>query len=302
MTNNSCFYLTVLQLQNILSYFCKMILIADSGSSKTSWCLTDSNGITKYFFTNGINPFFRTTEDIADELRDKFLPETRADIKQIFFYGAGVINQEKGNIVKNALQQLFTKAKIEVQSDLLAAARATLGKEKGIACILGTGSNSCLYNGVDIIEHVPPLGFILGDEGSGAVLGRKLLADFLKGIMTEGIAEKFKAGFKLTYADLLDSVYKKEKPNKFLAQFVPFLSENISQEYCSTLVETSFEEFVKRNIYRYSGFAKQPICFVGSVAFHFQEQLKNVLDKNHLQYKTVLKEPLNGLLKFHIEK
>lgn len=279
-----------------------MKLIADSGSTKTSWCLTGNSGLPEIFSTGGMNPFFRNTEDITDEIRIKLLPETSSEVNEIHFYGAGVINQEKGNVVKNALQVLYPKAEIEVQSDLLAAARATLGNEPGIACILGTGSNSCFYNGEEIVKHVPPLGFILGDEGSGAVMGRKLIGDFLKGIMPERVAEKFKTSFQLTYADFLDSVYKKEKPNQFLAQFVPFLHENITDEYCTQLVEKSFEEFVLRNISGYSGFRELPICFVGSVAFYFQAQLKNVLVKNHLQIKTVLKEPLNGLIKFHIER
>jgi N-acetylglucosamine kinase-like BadF-type ATPase len=279
-----------------------MILIADSGSTKTSWCLSENSDAPKYFSTGGINPFFRSTEDIAEELREKLLPETGGDVNEIYFYGAGIINQEKGNVIKNALQQLYPKAEIEVESDLLAAARATLGKENGIACILGTGSNSCLYNGKEIIEHVPPLGFILGDEGSGAVLGRKLVADFLKGIMPEDIREKFKNQFSLAYADFLERVYKKEKPNQFLAQFAPFLHENIADEYCTNLVETSFEDFIKRNICRYSRFTEQPVCFIGSVAFYFQEQLKNVMERNHLEIKGIVKEPLNGLLKFHSEK
>jgi glucosamine kinase len=276
-----------------------MILIADSGSTKTSWCLSGNNEVTEFLSTGGINPFFRSTEEIADELRKKLLPKTGNDIEEIYFYGAGIINQEKVNIVKDALQQLFPNAEIEVQSDLLAAARATLGKDKGIACILGTGSNSCLYNGHEIIEHVPPLGFILGDEGSGAVIGRKLVADYLKRIMPANISAKFKDRFQLTYADLMEGAYIKEKPNKFLAHFVPFLHENITDEYCSNLVESSFEEFIHRNISRYSGFHEQPICFTGSVAFYFQEQLANALRNNHLQIKTVLKEPLNDLINFH---
>jgi glucosamine kinase len=279
-----------------------MKLIADSGSTKTSWCLTGNSGLPEIFSTSGMNPFFRNTEDIASEIRMKLLPETGSDVNEIHFYGAGVINQEKGNVVKKALNILYPNAVIEVQSDLLAAARSTLGNETGIACILGTGSNSCFYNGEEIVKHVPPLGFILGDEGSGAVMGRKLIGDFLKGIMPERVAEIFKTSFQLTYADFLDSVYKKDKPNQFLAQFVPFLHENISEEYCTQLVEKSFEEFVLRNISGYSGFRELPICFVGSVAFYFQAQLKNVLEKNHLQIKTVLKEPLNGLIKFHTEK
>src|SRR5680860_1193959 len=152
-----------------------MILIADSGSTKTSWCLSGKNGFTEYFSTNGINPFFRSTEEIVEELQEKLMTKITAEVSQIFFYGAGIINEEKGNVIKLALNQLFPLAEIDVQSDLLAAARSTLGKKKGIACILGTGSNSCFYDGEKITEHIPPLGFILGDEGSGAVLGRFLV-------------------------------------------------------------------------------------------------------------------------------
>ena len=279
-----------------------MILIADSGSTKTSWCLTDGIDFTEYCSTGGLNPFFRSTGNIVDEIQLKLIPKTGANIDQIFFYGAGIINPEKGDIVKNALHKLYPKAKIEVQSDLLAAARSTLGNEIGIACILGTGSNSCLYNGIEIIEHVPPLGFILGDEGSGSVLGRKLVGDFLKGVMPKNISEEFQNRFQITYADFMEGVYKNEKPNQFLAQFVPFVHENISNEYCVHLVEDSFQEFINRNISMYSGFREQDLSFVGSVAYYFQTQLKNVLNKNQLRLKTVLKEPLNGLLKFHTEK
>lgn len=279
-----------------------MKLIADSGSTKTSWCLTKKDGTVRFLSTGGMNPFFRSTEDIAEELRNIVLPQTGNHVEQIHFYGAGVINEEKGNVVKNALKQLYSKAEIEVKSDLLAAARSTLGHKKGIACILGTGSNSCLYNGEEIIEHVPPLGFILGDEGSGAVLGRKLLADFLKGIMPVHISKQFQDRFRHTYAGFMEGVYKKEKPNQFLAQLVPFLKENISEEYCSKLVEISFDEFIKRNVFSYSDYWKQPLCFVGSVAFYFEDQLKVVLEKNKLQIQTVLKEPLKGLINFHTEE
>lgn len=279
-----------------------MILIADSGSTKTSWCLADGKNKIEYFSTGGINPFFRSTEDIENELREKLVPEINSEIAQIYFYGAGVINEEKGNVVKLALHNLFSVAKIEVESDLLAAARATLQRESGIACILGTGSNSCLYDGNKIVQHVRPLGFILGDEGSGAVLGRKLLGDYLKGILPTHLSGKFQKKFPLAYAEFLEGVYRGERPNRFLSQFVPFLHENIQDEHCKDLVENSFNEFVQRNISQYPGFEHVPICFAGSVAFYFQEQLRNVLKRNKLQFEAVLKEPLNGLLKYHSEK
>lgn len=278
-----------------------MILIADSGSTKTSWCFIDSQKNTTFISTSGLNPFFRTSMDIELELVEKLVPHIPGPVEKIFFYGAGIINKEKGDVVKSGLNTVFPRAQTEVRSDLLAAAHATLGNSKGIACILGTGSNSCLFDGKNIIEHVPPLGFILGDEGSGAVLGKKLLADYLKGIMPENISEKFQNKFPDSYAEHLETVYKKEKPNLYLSTFVPFLRDNISEKYCIDLVESSFYEFVKRNIYSYSGFIELPVNFVGSVAFHFKEQLEKVCKRNQLQLNKVLKEPLNGLVYYYTD-
>jgi N-acetylglucosamine kinase-like BadF-type ATPase len=276
-----------------------MILIADSGSTKTSWHFSKNANHSKIISTGGINPFFRTTDDIVSELLKDLIPKTGSEIQEIYFYGAGIINREKGEVVKTALQELFPAAIIEVESDLLAAARATFQNKKGIACILGTGANSCLYDGEKITQHIPPLGFILGDEGSGAVLGRKLVADFLKGIMPEILTDKFKKQYPINYAGFLERVYKKEKPNKFLAQFVPFLKENIDNKYCSRLVEQSFAEFIERNVTQYANFTEQKISFIGSVAFHFQEQLKIVLNNNNLELGRIIKEPLEGLTQFH---
>ena len=159
-----------------------MILIADSGSTKTIWCLLSKKGNPALFSTTGINPFFRNSDDIEAELKTGLVPKLNSGIEKVFFYGAGIINDAKKNVIRTALKRLFPGTQIEINSDLLAAAHATLGKNQGIACILGTGSNSGLYDGDSVIENVPPLGFILGDEGSGAVLGKKLLADYLKGV------------------------------------------------------------------------------------------------------------------------
>lgn len=279
-----------------------MILIADSGSTKTSWYYSKGKNHSEHILTGGINPFFRTTGNIIGELEKDLIPKIDSTISEIYFYGAGIINEEKGDVVKLALQQLFPSSKIEVQSDLLAAARATFGEKKGIACILGTGSNSCLYDGENIVEHIPPLGFILGDEGSGAVLGRKLASDYLKGIMPEFLTRKFQKEFSLSYADFLENVYKREKPNKFLAQFVPFLYENINENYCSQLVENSFDEFIQRNVKQYTNYYTFEISFVGSVAYYFEKQLKLVINNNGIKLGTILKEPLEGLAQFHTNK
>ena len=278
-----------------------MILIADSGSTKTTWCVSDSDNTKKFYSTSGINPFFRTTDDIVAELKKELAPKIKGEITAVYFYGAGVVNEEKADVIKNALTQLFPGALLEVESDLLAAARATLGKKSGIACIIGTGSNSCLYNGNEITAHVPPLGFILGDEGSGAYLGRKLVSDYLKGIMPENLSAKFKEKFPLQYADFLNSVYKEEKPNRFLAGFVPFLKENIENEYCDEIIRNALEDFISRNVAQYESYQQLPVCFVGSVAFHFQEQLLKVLVEKNITPGTVIKEPLLNLLHYHLQ-
>jgi len=222
------------------------------------------------------------------------------EVQKVHFYGAGIINKEKASVIIVALSKLFPNAIFDVKSDLLASARATLEKNEGIACILGTGSNSCFYDGNEIIAHVPPLGYILGDEGSGSVLGRKLVGDYLKGIMPDYLKEKFKNRFKYDYSDYLESIYKKEKPNHFLASFVPFLRENIEQNYSNKLLIDSFEEFVQRNIMQYPKNNEVKICFVGSIAFYFKEQLKLVLAEHNLQSGIILKDPLEGLIKYHL--
>ncbi|WP_372948260.1 ATPase [Mariniphaga sp.] len=278
-----------------------MIIIADSGSTKTSWCFSEKGKEPELFNTGGVNPFFRTTENIVTEWKQTLLANLSGKVDRVFFYGAGVVNEEKAVVIKKALDVFFPEAEKEVHSDLLAAAHATLGNKSGIACILGTGSNSCLYDGKTITAHVPPLGFILGDEGSGAVLGRQLVGDFLKKTMPGELQQLFQQKYPLEYTEFLNRVYRHEKPNQFLAGFVPFLSENIQNEYCQNLVENAFDSFILRNVAQYSGYENQPVCFVGSVAFYFQEQLKNVLLRRQLVPGIIVKEPLLKLMEFHLQ-
>lgn len=276
-----------------------MILIADSGSTKTTWCLLKGQNQPQYFHTEGLNPFFRTSEEVFEELNKKLLPFTGSFSGAVFFYGAGIVNAEKGDVIKKPLEVLFPGSKIYTESDLLASARATLASRSGIACILGTGSNSCLYDGNSIVKQVSPLGFILGDEGSGAVLGRKLVGDYLKNQMPETLKIQFSEKYPLQYADFLDRVYRKEKPNRFLASFVPFLNEHIGTEYCQNLMVSSFNEFITRNIKQYAGFESLPICFTGSVALHFKNLLALALNQHGLKYDVVVKEPIDGLADYH---
>jgi glucosamine kinase len=278
-----------------------MILIADSGSTKTAWIC--SNGTTHEFYTTGgANPFFRSTSDMIAEWKKSRLSLLNDKVSHIFFYAAGVVNEEKAEVIEKALLELFPGAIASVQSDLLAAAHATLGNNSGIVCILGTGSNSCLYNGRGITAHVPPLGFILGDEGSGAVLGRLLVGDYLKKTMPAELSRLFKIKFPYEYGEILNRVYRQEKPNMFLASLVPFLKENIEHAYCSNLINNSFDLFITRNVAQYEGYQEKDICFAGSVAYHFQEQLKWVFNKRNLRLGKIVKEPLLNLMEYHLKQ
>lgn len=276
-----------------------MKLIADSGSTKTDWRLIGSSGEVKDIKTSGINPFFRTEDDIFQELEQVLLAKTSPEINQIYFYGAGVINAEKGDIIKRALGRIYPDATIEVSSDMLGAAHALFGYKPGIACILGTGSNVCLYDGKKNTDGVSPLGFILGDEGSGAVMGRKLLGDYFKEVMPDGLREEFAKRYEITREEALNRVYRSEKPNQFLAQFTPFLSEHAQSAYCQEFVQLNFMEFFERNVSKLSDYTKYPIGFVGSVAYYFSEILNITASYFGYEQIIILKEPIDGLAKFH---
>ena len=276
-----------------------MKLIADSGSTKTAWKLIEAPGKTKDIKTHGLNPFFRTEEEIFQELTNSLLPETGTNIQEIYFYGAGVVNEEKGSIVKNALSRIYPEAKLEAHSDVLGAARALFGDEAGIACILGTGSNVCLYDGKEITGGVSPLGFILGDEGSGAVMGRKLLGDYFKEVMPLHLREEFAKRYNLTREEALNRVYRSEKPNQFLAQFMPFLSGNGNSAYCQEFVQRNFMEFFERNVSRIPNYTNYPIGFIGSVAFYFSQILNNTAGYFGFDKTTIIKDPIDGLEKYY---
>lgn len=278
-----------------------MKLIADSGSTKTAWKLIESPGKSKDIKTFGLNPFFRTEDEIYEEVKNTLFPETGNKIHEIYFYGAGVVNEEKGNIVKNALNRIYPNAVIEAHSDVVGAARALFGNNAGIACILGTGSNVCLYDGEKITGGVSPLGFILGDEGSGAVMGRKLLGDYFKEVMPAYLREKFKEQFNITREEALNRVYRGEKPNQFLAQFTPFLSENADSDYCQEFVQRNFTEFFDRNVTRIPNFLDFQIGFVGSVAWHFSNILNTTAKSFGFDKTTIIKDPIDGLEKYYSE-
>ncbi|RUT73100.1 ATPase [Ancylomarina longa] len=275
-----------------------MILIAESGSTKTDWVLLSKKGVTKRQQTLGINPFHQNISSIINNISS--LDGFHA-VNQVFFYGAGCAIDNTKQKVKNALLQVFPDASCEINSDILAAARSLCGVQKGIACIIGTGSNSCLYNGESIEHNVRPLGYILGDEGSGAVMGKKLIADLLKGIAPEEIKSAFYQKYDLKYAEIIHKIYSEEAPSRFLAQFTIFLSEQISNPYVSELIQESFIEFFERNIKQYENCSELPIHFTGSIAYYFKDQLQQAAIEKGLTLGKILKSPLEGLIQFHSE-
>ncbi|MDR0866055.1 MAG: ATPase [Candidatus Symbiothrix sp.] len=275
-----------------------MILIADSGSTKTNWSFISANGEVQTGVTSGINPFFLTEEEIVDLLKKEFIFPEEA-ISSVYFYGAGC-TPEKAPVVSEALNAYFQPEKMEVHSDLLAAARSLCLNEAGIACILGTGSNSGQYDGEKIIQQVSPLGYILGDEGSGAVLGKKLIGDMLKNQLSPHIVQDFQYTYHLNPAQIMDHVYRRPFPNRFLAQFVPFISNHIIDSEIKQLVEDSFTEFIRRNILQYPESNQLPVHFTGGVAFGFKNNLENVFSKFNLQLGKITKDPMQGLIDYHI--
>ena len=279
-----------------------MKLIADSGSTKTAWKLIGNSGEIRNILTPGINPFFRTTEEIYQELNPLLLPETGANIQEIYFYGAGIANAEKGEVVGNALQRIYPEAVVETYSDVLGAARALFADHPGIAGILGTGSNVCLYDGEKITAGISPLGFILGDEGSGAVMGRKLLGDYFKEVMPAYLRAAFSEKFKITREEALNRVYRAEKPNQFLARFVPFLSDHAHSAYCQEFVQQNFMEYFERNVVKLPEFRHYSIGFVGSVAYYFSQILINTASYYGYEQIRILKDPIDGLEKYYTGK
>lgn len=276
-----------------------MKLIADSGSTKTAWKIIGHPAGIKDIKTSGMNPFFRSEDDVFKECEQILLPVTGAGVQQIYFFGAGIVNEEKGDIIRRALKRVYPNAEIETHSDVLGSARALFGHKAGLACILGTGSNVCLYDGEKITQSISPLGFILGDEGSGAVMGRKLLGDYFKEVMPAPLREEFTKQYNLTREEALNRVYRSEKPNHFLAQFAPFLSAHKNSAYCQGFVQENFMEFFERNVTKIPGYSKYPIGFTGSVAWHLSQILTNTANYYGFEKIELLKDPIEGLEKYY---
>ncbi len=278
-----------------------MILIADCGSTKIDWCLLNGSEKIAQIFTTGMNALLMTQEEMTECIAKELMPHiNNYEVDEIYYYGAGIISDEiKGHVV-NALKINIPRAgKIEVESDLLAAARALCGHNPGVACILGTGSNSCYYNGEKIVDNVSPLGYILGDEGSGAVLGKLLVGDVLKHQLPEHLCEQFLKEYELDRNTIIDRVYRKPAANRFLAQFSPFLIKHIEEPSIHNLVFQAFVNFFVRNVASYANYKELPCNFVGSVAYHHKSTLQEAAQSLGISIGKIIQAPLEGLIKFH---
>lgn len=283
-------------------------LIVDSGSTKTSWCFaflpnTSSADGARTVTTEGLNPAVMSAEEVEEKIAKALnhclqsLSISAADVENVFFYGAGCIAGRAG-VVSESISTILVDAKIYVADDLLGAARALCGHKAGIACILGTGSNSCLYDGKNIVAHTPALGYVLGDEGSGAVLGRKFLNAVLKHTLPENICKRFLQESGLDMAEVINRVYRSPAPNRFLASMSKYIHGYLDEKEVRDIVIDNFEDFIRNNLLAY-GDESRTINVVGSIAYHYKEQLTEAASRNGYQIGKIIKSPIEGLLEYH---
>lgn len=277
----------------------KHILIADAGSTKIEWALISENGSSRHIgVTPGINPVMATDAALVRAIEGvvDLLNGVRPD--KVYYYGAGCLPHIVPHMAA-AITEALGVGDVSVESDLLGAARALLGRERGVACILGTGSNSGLYDGEKIIENVPSLGFIIGDEGSGAALGKHLLGDIFKGVFPPVLREAFFKETCLTLPEVIDRTYRAPEPNKFLASLVPFISRHIERPHVRHMVTIEFCNFMARNVAQYSGYDSMPVAFCGSIAANFRTQFQFAAASVGCTLGKVMASPIKGLIEYH---
>ena len=276
------------------------MIMAEGGSTKLDIVIIDEQNEVRRYSLPGINPFYQSTEEMTSTLKESQIREENGNaLKKVYYYGAGCAFEEQTNAIKESFKQAFQSETVEVESDLLAAARGLFGDENGIAAILGTGSNSGYYDGEKIIDNVSSLGFMLGDEGSGGYLGKHLVSDILKGLTSAELAEEFFQEYHTSKEVIMENVYKKPFPNRYLAGFVPFIAKRIENAYINTLVMNSFRDFFKRNIAHYGIYNTKQISFVGGVAQQFKRELTLVASQYGFTINDVQKSPLEKLIDYH---
>lgn len=289
----------------------KKTLIADAGSTKVEWVIISEDGnIEARVTTHGLNALMADPEEVTKLFaKAKSLLKPVATVDEIYYYGAGCATPLICKKIKDALMETWATSghplsdeDIHVDSDLLGAARALLGHKPGIACILGTGSNSCLFDGEKITHNVPSLGFILGDEGSGAALGKRLISDAFKGQLPKLVRDNFLSLYELTQEEILDYTYRRPAANRFLASLVPFLKDHLWNPYVYSLVREEFKSFLKRNVSLYPRSHSLPLSFTGSIAYIFSDILSEAAEAQGLKVGKIEKSPMVGLIAFHTSK
>jgi N-acetylglucosamine kinase-like BadF-type ATPase len=277
-----------------------MKLVADSGSTKTKWALLRQDSTPLFFDTAGYNPYFINSDEMAASLKESLLAELEpAAVSDVYFYGAGCFD-DKAIIMDTALRQVFPGASIFVGLDLLGSARAVLGDEPGFVAILGTGSNSCLYDGSRIVANIDSLGYLLGDEGSGFSIGRKLLQDYIRGYMPDAVREEFFERYQLSREDIMDKVYSAKWPNRYCAGFLPFLETSIADmSYTQGLLVAAFTDFFECLVTRYPYYDRYTFNCTGSVASAFRAILADVVARHRMKWGSVIKSPIEGLARYH---
>jgi N-acetylglucosamine kinase-like BadF-type ATPase len=279
-----------------------MILIADSGSTKTDWAIIDDKGEILKFKSEGLNPYFTSDSSISQIIEKTFLDfDNKNEVSEIHFYGAGCNSKEKNSIIKTALKNTFKAKKINVESDILGAAKSLFQNSSGIAVILGTGSSSCEYDGGAIIKNIGSFGYILGDEGSGSNIGKNFISAYLNNEIPEKIKQKFDADYRLSVSEIIENVYRKPNPNRFLASFTKFVNDYIEDETLEMLVSECFYDLFTRKLTKYE-LNKNKIAFIGSVAYYFSDLLKEVAEEFDAEILKIEKSPMNGLIEFHSKK
>ncbi len=277
----------------------KIKLIADSGATKAEWCLL-KNGKKKTIFTQGISPYFLDTDQIKELLEKELKPALKNEaIDEVYYYGTGCANSGNAKSVQNAVQHIFPEAKIEVTHDLMAAARALCGNEKGVSCILGTGSNSCFYDGKKITKNSPGLGYVLGDEGSGAYLGKKVIQYYLYDTFDYELKGRFDLTYLTNASEILENVYKKPLPNRYLASFTKFLADNRGHFMIENIIEDGLNDFFYYHLRKYKEIWKYPVNFTGGVAFGFKDIIQQLCSSYEFELGKIMKNPMDGLVEFH---
>lgn len=275
-----------------------MILIADSGATKVDWRCIRPDGSMVEIQTEGINAVFMTSEQIVDLLRTQLLPQLGPDVKEVYFYAAGVVSAELSKNLAECFDAVFPGCSCVAESDILAAARALCGNKPGIACILGTGANTCFYDGEKVTKNVRAGGFILGDDGSGAVIGKHFISDFVKGLLPKEIEDEFVKRYGYEYKDIVQKVYREALPSRFLASFSPFINEFRSHPHIAKLLRRCFDDFFERNIAQYD-YANNSVNLVGSVAHYYRDILEESAAAHGMKIGRIMKSPITGLVEYH---